>query len=604
MLDQRDFLEPLEGNIKHRKFAVLDLESKDGASPTEPGFTRVFMAGFYDGESYECFKGPNCLVDLMAHILQPRYRGWHIYAHNGGRFDFLHLLPLLVNELEEQGYTFSIIPAGRSGAIQILDIKKGKNRRAKSWRFLDSMRLIPISLAKAAATFQLPGKTDLPMTTHEDHADWRVYNEQDCIALWSVISRFTTLVQEQIGGEIGVTAPATAMKTFRRRYLKQLIHRGASTHDFIYPAYCGGRCEDFIKSISGLHYYDFNSSYPAAMLEPMPVGEPIEWNGPPPKQLTDSGKYVGFVECDVDLDPNELPPLPVKREGKLLFPAGRITGTWDWCELSIVRDRVHRWGRSVWYECKPVFREMVQDLYPLRLKSHPNYSEGLSYVVKLLLNSLYGKFGQKPDRRQVVRRSADMPAGAVPADGTPESLIWYIHEMVDSPYIIPQIAAHITALARVRLYHYMRQCPPETLAYCDTDSIFTTHVFESGDRLGELKDEYPGVTFQGEFLGPKMYCLTASRCIEKRCSEPETCIDPKHRSKVAAKGIRERSLVNFETLKSGGTVESRELQKLGILARKGFPKPDMFTMKKSLKNPPKKRLWRGNRSSPVVLEEW
>lgn len=584
-------LTPLTADIKQRPFATFDLESKDGESKTIPGFTRVFLAGFYDGESYESFRGDDCIANLMLCMLQPRYLGWHLYAHNGGRFDFLHLLPWLASHARTLGFRFCAIPAGKSGGIQILDIwkvnAKGKKIGKGKWRLLDSIKLIPLALEKACKTFKLPGKEKLPLETHEDDKQWEVYNEQDCKALWSVLGRFHTMVEDNLGGEVGITTPATAMKTFRRKYLTHKIPRGEDAHEFVFSTYCGGRVEVFQRESSGLSYYDINSSYPSVMREPMPCGDPIFWNGLPPEAFTQEGsEYVGFVEADVEID-EYIPPLPVKRDSKLLFPTGRISGRWDWAELSLCRAGIRRWGKSVWFKSKPLLRTMVEDLYPYRDKSRQGYDEGLAYVVKILLNSLYGKFGQSALRRKVVPWNEDLPKGAIPVDGTSESPVWYIDEEVTAPYIMPQIAAHVTALARIKLYAHMVAAGP-SLAYCDTDSIITSSQLECSTQLGELKNEYPGVTFSGTFLAPKLYML--------RGSDGST--------KVVAKGIRERTEHTFNTLASGGTVSSFELEKLGKLAHAGFRKPQMFELKKSLKFKSVKRTWDGNRTQPIKFEDW
>ena len=586
-----DYLTPLTADIKRRPFATFDLESKDGDSKTVPGFTRVFLAGFYDGESYESFRGHDCIADLMLCMLSTRYIGWHLYAHNGGRFDFLHLLPWLATEGRSLGFRFCAIPAGKSGGIQILDIwkvnKAGKRNGKGKWRLLDSIKLIPLALAKACKTFKLQGKEDLPLETHEDSPRWEEYNAQDCKALWSVLGRFHTMVEDNLGGEVGITSPATAMKTFRRKYLLHKIPRGEDAHEFVFSTYCGGRVEVFQREASDLSYYDINSSYPAVMREPMPCEEPIWWMGEPPKVFTENGReYVGFVEADVELN-EYIPCLPVKRDSKLLFPTGRISGRWDWAELALVKHCIKRWGKSVWFKSKPLLRGMVEDLYPYRDKSRQGYDEGLAYVVKLLLNSLYGKFGQSAVRRKVVPWDENLPKGAVPVDGTPESPAWYIDEEVTAPYIMPQIAAHVTALARIKLYRHMVQAGTN-LAYCDTDSIITSSQLETSTALGDLKNEYPGVTFSGTFLAPKLYMLRGSDLSIK----------------VVAKGIRERTESTFNTLANGGTVSSFELEKLGKMAHSGFRPPQMFELKKSLLFKSVKRTWDGNRTQPLKFEDW
>lgn len=582
-----DYLTPLTAAIKRKQFATFDLESKDGESLTIPGFTRVFLAGFFDGESFESFRGPSCIGELMQAMLQPKYLGWHIYAHNGGRFDFLHLLPWLSTEGKRHGFGFCAIPAGKSGGIQILDIWRGKKAKGGKWRLLDSIKLIPLALEKACKTFGLPGKDSLSLDTHESDTRWEIYNERDCRALWSVLGRFHVMVEERLGGEVGITTPATAMKTWRRKYLPNKIHRGEESHEFVFSTYCGGRTEVFQREAAELNYYDINSSYPSVMREPMPSGPPIWWNGTPPHCFTavDSG-YIGFVEASVELD-SYIPILPVKRDGKLMFPSGRINGRWDWAELSRVQDRIVRFGKSVWFQSSPLLAGMVEDLYPFRDSSLPGYDAGLAYVVKILLNSLYGKFGQSSLRRKVLPWSEDLPKGAVPVDGTTLSPVWYVDEEVTAPYIMPQIAAHVTALARVKLYDRLEECG-EALAYCDTDSILTSRALDTSTKLGDLKNEYPGITFNGVFLAPKLYLLKGSD----------------GSTKVVAKGIRERTEATFDTLRSGGTVSSFELEKLGRMAHKGFRKPEMFELKKSLKFKSVKREWVGNRTKPVVFEDF
>src|SRR6516165_1071686 len=50
-----DSLTALLSKIKRHRIVVYDLESKDG--PTQrPGFTRVFLAGVYDGACFEALR--------------------------------------------------------------------------------------------------------------------------------------------------------------------------------------------------------------------------------------------------------------------------------------------------------------------------------------------------------------------------------------------------------------------------------------------------------------------------------------------------------------------------------------------------------------------
>ena len=183
--DLTDF-SPLTGAVKRKNFLVLDLESKDGDSQ-RPGFTRPFMCGvydfsngvgtfkaFYDLENTEghpwderYYRAGGCVDQMMRYICQKKFKNHHIYAHNGGRFDFLFILPWLLDEGAKRGFMFSIVPVASS--IQVLDIwrtVKGNNKWQK-WRFLDSYKLIPTGLDKAAKTFGLEGKLKCDLSMHE-----------------------------------------------------------------------------------------------------------------------------------------------------------------------------------------------------------------------------------------------------------------------------------------------------------------------------------------------------------------------------------------------------------------------------------------------------
>lgn len=611
-------LTPLDGPIRSRKFLVLDIESKDD-NTQKAGFTRPFMVGVYDGTHYYPFfdrtRGGDwrrryfweggCVDRAMRFILKKNYRGWHIYAHNAGKFDYLFLLPWLMLHGRDLGFRFNLIPV--ASAIQVMDVWRGglpKNNFAKReyiWRFLDSLRLIPISLDKAAKAFEthkhdprLPeGKLKHDLDLPENDKRWIEYNRIDCLQLYAVLLRFHHYIENVLCGEVGVTAPATSMKLFRRKYLKQPIPRDEATHDFVREGYYGGRVEVYQRDGGALRYFDFNSSYPAVMLEDMPAGGAVEWDGEPSSAMQRS--LIGFCKVDVEVpDTIHIPPLPVRADGKptvgytpgtegspvakgkLIFPVGRLQGVWEWSELQLAMEmgcEIKRWHQSVWYKPSPIFRQFVTDLYAYRDTSRADYDQGLADVVKRILNACYGKFATKVLRKRIyLWDDPELPDRATPATPGPESLVWYAEQEVDACYIIPQISARVTAMARVRLLRAMLQAMElgGTVYYCDTDSIVTNVVMPTSSELGALKDEYPEQSgkLSGYFLGPKLYLLTdESSGFEK----------------IKAKGLQQRTRENLELLASGKTIYQKRLEKIGTLARAGFQRgPRMITVPRQL----------------------
>lgn len=620
---------PLTSKPKRRPFLVLDLESKEDDTQ-RAGFTRPFMGGVYDGSEFHAFfdqdRGGDwqtryhypggCIDRMMKFILRDKYAGHHIYAHNAGRFDYLFLLTWLMTVGERMGFMFSLIPV--SSSIQVLDVWKkgsGKKKKWKRWRFLDSLRLIPIGLDKAGKTFGVGGKLEHDLHLPEWDKRWLEYNRVDCVKLYEVLEKFHHYVEDVLLGEIGVTAPATAVKLLRRRYLKAPIARNVHTHEFIRRGYFGGRVEVFKKSGQGLRYYDINSSYPAAMLEMMPGGDCSEWDGEPPERFRrdpEQGGRIGFCEVKVVVPRTlHIPPLPVRGDGKLLpkgkllFPTGNLYGIWEWSELQQAIEmgcEIVWWGKSYWYEAIPLFREYAQDLYAYRDKSHPDYNDGMAAIAKLLLNSSYGKFGMNTLRKKIYKYDdPDLPDNAVPADNDPECLVWYAEEEVDACYIMPQIAARVTAVARVALLRHMLAAEElgGELHYCDTDSLITNVEMPTSTELGGLKDEYPEQSgkLRGEFLGPKMYALDTEDGFEGEAFEL-----------IKAKGFpgKYRTRETIETLKEGGVITMQRLEKVGTLAKAGFRRgPRMVTVPKRLHfDAGKRRIFKDGSTSPHYVEMW
>lgn len=337
-------------------------------------------------------------------------------------------------------------------------------------------------------------------------------------------------------------------------------------HDFIRKGFYGGRTELFEEWGRDVHYYDLNSSYPASMQFGMPVGDMKEL-GPCTLEtlIKKSAHSVGFVECTVEIPTSCLiPPLPYRSQGgettvrrpdgkeyplpagKLIFPVGRFTGVWDFEELALlfhplVNGRIISIHRSVWYKKKPAFREMVQTLYEYRKKHLPDcedgkckgcktdYNPGLAEVAKLMLNAFFGKTGMREERSSLVyippsHDWRELGPGAKPVDGNPDTCrIWEVERIASAPYVMPQFAAHITAISRRRLFLGMCDVLSRggKILYCDTDSIIASIPLsdEMIDQtiLGKWKNELPGLKIDGRFILPKLYQLIAH---EENCNDP------------------------------------------------------------------------------------
>ncbi len=709
------FLEPLTGAVRRKKFMTVDIESKDGDSRTKAGFTRPFLIGTYDPNRklYQEFRDDprlraskawqeralapdGCIGKVMAYLLSPAFAGYMIYAHNGGSFDHLFWLAWL--RTHEDEYGFEVVPVQSS--IQVIKVwrlpeEEGEPIRER-WTFLDSMKLFPTSLEKLCKTFGLPGKVEQDLYLDEDDPSWSVYLKQDCVALADVLTKIHDLVENKLGGEVGMTSPSTSMKLFRRRFLGRKgsvrkIARHAHwpeceaesaevrakcpgcAHAWIRRGFYGGRTELFRTYGERLKYLDLNSAYVAAMLEDMPVGDRIvrttlDWRL--------AKRHAGFVECTV-LIPEDcpIPPLPHRDvlTGKLIFPTGRFSGVWGTKELELLKDplvngKILSVRKVVWFRLKPLFKQMMEELYKLRDKGLSTFDEGLSALAKILGNGLFGKWAMKRERMQIVFARWKGPKtcflcqeainkkgeeqveekglcgeceGSKPASEHSGD-VWYQKRQTDAAYIIPHISAHITSLARVRLWGYMKMVIEMggKLYYTDTDSLIVDVDLPTSTALGALKDEYgdcgckgcqallkkggkpahrkggEGFVVQelkGTFVQAKCYMLESESFDAPRVTMkgfPYRRMDATH-EKVDGKpcGCPEciiRCKENLLKLQAGETLSWRQLEKVRTLASLGFDRgPSMKGISKSFRGAYDKRIINsdGLTTRAVVLDE-
>ena len=153
---------------------------------------------------------------------------------------------------------------------------------------------------------------------------------------------------------------------------------------------------------------------------------------------------------------------------------------------------------------------------------------GMRALAKLMLNSFWGKFGQRSNMAQVkitddpsvyfdklTSESEEVTAVNYVSDETVE-LRWKLKDDFVEPSgkTSVVIAAYTTAQARLKLYSYLEMLGPRAL-YADTDSVvFSTASREQkpvlGDFLGDLTDETPNNSIISFVTGgPKnyAYCL-------------------------------------------------------------------------------------------------
>lgn len=384
------------------------------------------------------------------------------------------------------------------------------------------------------------------------------------------------------------TIASTAMNCFRKNYLKETYYQ-PETEDLIdmFKAYYGGRVEAFKRGkIENQYLYDINSLYPYVMQK--------EYPNPNFQRFRKHGKidyikqFEGISEVEVSIDKIDVPLLPLRLD-KVMFPIGRFSAWYSHVELRKALELgyvITKIKKQYYFKekCRPFF-DFVNDMYAARQK----YKKGtiMNLTVKLIMNSLYGKFGQKfldKSEWQPCNHTQEQLRelkGFVIKNG-------YIYTKQDrkpSCFCIPIWAIYTTAYGRLELYKYLTSYD---VTYCDTDSIITKNMLVSSDALGSMKLERE--IKEGVIVKPKFYRLDGNAKIKG----------------IGMKLLRK----DFEQILCKKTVKYDKFVKFAESQRRNLVPNEIIEIEKELSLEDDKRIWEGEFShesmqfsSPLTVRE-
>jgi len=436
-----------------------------------------------------------------------------IFAHNL-QYDLGNIMPGSLDELD-------------------LTMVGGRLIRAR-WEtvlFVDSYNLFPTSVKKLGEAL---GLEKMEMDIHS-----KEYVFRDCEIVGEALARLVATCQEFELDEPKNTLGGLCVAIWQAMGGEN--HSDWST--FSRSAIYGGRVEIFQPGGTGnIMWTDINSLYPSVMLDEFP-GEMEEC-----KEM----RRFGITRATVLIPEQSLAPLPLRvtstspiegiHENAIIFPCGRITGTWVNAELrnavehhGVKIEKIHQ-SMGTDTGVRPYAR-FVEEFYRRRMESD---SEAYKLIYKLLLNNLYGQLGMGG----VVTRTApltDERARNI-RSGKTDATVYGDAVMFDVAIPLPAHvnyahAAHVTAYGRLRLMHFLRSIQPDRIIYCDTDSCFFFHPpgetlpFATGTALGEMKIE--GVGERIDVLAPKTYEITVGG-----------------KTKSKAKGVPSRHAAHFIATKA------------------------------------------------------
>lgn len=545
-----------------RDYLVYDLE-------WIPGTLQVRVVGVFDKErGYRCYK---TVQDFLVGELTTRNQGKWFYAHFGGGADFQFVLSELI------GHKSYEIDGCFSGSSLIIGhVRHGHH----SWQFLDSYWLIRMSLAKIGEWLHMP-KTG-PDKEIEDAREWYAkvplpelieYNEQDCRILYAAIQAVENAVLAK-GGILQMTLASTAMTLFRRKYLTQDIPTNETINDIARSAYIASRVEVFTQDCNSAYYYDINSSFPYAMTLPQPGKFKKYYTKKTPERLL-YDDYPSLIHATVHMPDCYLPPIPLRHDGRILFPHGVWRGWFTNIDIALLLQNEGKvLSISEAIEFEPFFdmKHYAEDLYASRLSAD---SEAEKITYKLLLNSLYGKTAESSLKLSLHVNPSEKVLARLTRDQMKFPGVWVEPTIANVPHVHVPIAAQVTAIARRRIYEPMSKT--SEVYYCDTDGFATSDTMPQGKELGELKLEK--LIVNGEFLAPKVYHLNAQFIKGDKLENKQI-----YKAKGFSLGQGEKAAKRFSDLAQGQSVQIERMRRIRELLNYGKSVPEEIYVNKKLQN--------------------
>lgn len=464
------------------KIATFDFETDPGEPPVYDASGKIliegktikpFAWGFYDGCIYVSWNKENCVekfVEYIKEIEEPHY----IYAHNGGNFDFLFLLPYIEQDM--------LIINGR-----IVECRIGKHK------LRDSYAILPVPL-KAFGDKKEIDINKLHASRREKYMrEIMDYMRQDCVGLYDAVLKF----KERFG--LSLTMAATAFKELEKRYggRAKTIKRLTRDQDNLFRQfYFGGRVQVFQPGIikRELKLHDVNSMYPFVMAQfDHPVGDTYIVG----KEIEEKTDYA-LIRA------RSKGALPIRTKEGLRFvrePASReyfASGHEIRASLALGLLEIDAVVESYTFTERVSFRDFVEPIYKMRVEAKNRGDKIDTLFLKLLLNSSYGKMAIDPRRfceYVIVPCNEELPAEYEPIALTKDyiiaarSLETYDRKKVDRKFLNVATAASITAAARAHLLTALESA--HRPIYCDTDSIIAENLAVNDDdiKLGAWKIE-------------------------------------------------------------------------------------------------------------------
>ena len=438
------------------KFGVLDLETY----VNKYGISKVYCLGFYTKNNVNIYyvdkslDSESLIIKCIDSMLKEKYNNYSFYVHNLGRFDITFLLKVIISLHESQPHIYNFNLILRDSVIICMDIyktnyyynyKNKNNKRSKKTfkiKLVDSYNILHSSLNDLCKTYKPTNlKSNFPYNFIKENTlfyegskpnikyydniseieynkiteNWSteketfIYLKNDLTSLFEIMEKFIKYVWLHYGIHVtdSYTISGLSMNIFLNKFYGNnipLINKKSVFND-LKDSYYGGMTEVYKPYGENLYYYDVNSLYPYAALNPMPGVNCVYIDSINTNIKNYVDNMFGFYYCSIETTNDYLGLIPVRQDnGSVFMPNGSIKGWYFSEELKFAYQNGYNIDILHGYKfdkCYDVFKKYIDTFYKIKSNTTDIVEKA---TTKSLLNNLLGRFGMdinKPKTRLV-----------------------------------------------------------------------------------------------------------------------------------------------------------------------------------------------------------
>ena len=423
------------------------------------------------------------------------------------------------------------------------------NKRVKKVTFIDSLKILNMSVDMIAKTFGLSiSKLKIDYNEPRERGHILTEEEKDYIKndVLIVAQALKVMFDENL---TKMTIGSNALNDY-----KDIITQNKFKHLFTPVSY--EIDEDIRKAYKGGFTYlnpiykekdvgsgvvlDVNSLYPSVMYEkPMPFGEPFFYEG---KYEEDKvyNLYIQMITCSFEIKKNKIPTIQIKRshfiENEYLESSNNeiVCLTLTNIDLKLFLEQYDVYDLE--YICGWKFRSLtgiftkyIDKWITRKIEATKSGNKGMRTLAKLMLNSLYGKFATSQDVQS-----------KIPYLGEDDIIHYAYSEKTRKKGLYIPIGCFITAYAREKTIrtsqaikdYSIEKYGKDLYIYSDTDSIHTLLPIEELTKFCEIDDvelgkwKHEASFTKARFVRQKCYLEEIDNEVKITCAGmPKSCYE-------------------------------------------------------------------------------